>query len=180
MSAITIPKGERGTIRVFAVNLPPAEVAAALKSGSPAELASKLLSAPALDTASTEIFPVSDLEGVGLSSYLADGYAVTGSEIARDRARLDALDGYVLLLFSDSFGGQEARIDPGRDLTLVGTYSEYQPELSGDPVVSESAKPFTGTPGQTPPVAPRGRAGSALVAMAILAGLILLLWWLFA
>ncbi|MDW4499768.1 hypothetical protein R5H30_17375 [Sulfitobacter sp. D35] len=180
MSQIDIPKNERGVIRVFAVNRSALEVAATLKTTPKEALAAELLGAPGLDTSGAELFAVSDLEGVGLAGYLADGYAVEEAQLARDRTRLEALDGYVLLVFSDSFDGKAARLDPGQDVTLIGTYSEFQPDLAGAPVTAESAKPFSGTPGQTPPTAPRGRAGSALVVMAIAAGIVLLLWWLLA
>ncbi|TMM55524.1 hypothetical protein [Sulfitobacter sabulilitoris] len=177
---IHIPKGERGKIRVFAINRPVPEILSALETMSKPDLARDLLANASLDTATAEIFPVADLVGVGLAGYLADGYAVDEAQIAPDRARLEALDGYVLIVFSDSFGGEEVTLTPGADLTLIGTYSEFEPVTDLPPLTADSAQPYTGAPGVTPPAPARGPAGSAMAVMAVIAALALLVWWLFA
>ena len=125
---LTFKAGERGQIHVFAVNRPAADLAAALDAKPKADLARELLRAPHLDTSSTELFALSELSGVGLAAYLSEGYAVDAAQIAPDRARLDALDGYVLLLFSDSFHGKETQLTPGADVTLIGSYGEFRPD----------------------------------------------------
>ncbi len=79
-SPLDIPAGERGKIRVFAVNRPAEEMKAALARRPKPDLARELLNAPHLDTRSTEIFPISDLAGVGLALYLGEGYAVPEAE----------------------------------------------------------------------------------------------------
>ncbi|WP_299830351.1 hypothetical protein [uncultured Roseobacter sp.] len=178
-TSIDIQKNERGAIRVFAVNLSPAEVTETLQTLPKADVARQLLGNPHLNTASAEIFPVSDLTGMGLSSYLSEGYAVEEAEIGADKSKLDALEGYVLLLFSDSFRGVEMTLTPGAELTLIGTYAEYTPSGAAPPITTDSARPYSGTPGMTPPTPPRGPAGSALVVIALAVLLGLGLWWLF-
>lgn len=176
---IDIRKNERGAIRVFAINLAPAKVTETLKTLPKPDFARQLLGSPHLNTASAEIFPVSDLIGMGLSSYLSEGYTVEEAEIGADKSKLDALEGYVLLLFSDSFEGSEMTLTPGAELTLIGTYAEYTPAGTAQPIATDSARPYSGTPGMTPPTPPRGPAGSALVVMALAVLLGLGLWWLF-
>lgn len=176
---IDIQKNERGAIRVFAINLAPTEVTERLKKLPKSDFARQLLGNPHLNTASAEIFPVSDLTGMGLSSYLGEGYAVEVTEIGADKSKLDALEGYVLLLFSDSFEGLEMTLAPGAELTLIGTYAEYAPAGTAQLITTDSARPYSGTPGMTPPTPPSGPAGSALVVIALAVLLGLSLWWLF-
>lgn len=176
--AIDIKANEHATIRVFAVNKAPSEITDTLATMPKADLARQLLGDPHLDTSSTEIFPVSDLTGMGLGAYLSEGYAVQPKQIARDRSRLDALDGYVLLLFSDSFAGKSARLAPGEALTLIGTYTEVQPASSAGPIAAESAKPYTGPAPAAKQAPKRSPNGSAAIVVLIAALLGVALWWL--
>ncbi len=175
---LTIPANEPPHIRVFAINRPPLEITAALEKHPKPDLARDLLNAPHIDTASTEIFPVSDLAGVGLAAYLTEGYAVTEDALVKDRAKLDALDGYVLLLFSNSFGGSATTLAPGPDVTLIGTYPEARANMSAKPLKTASAAPYSGAPKPSRP-APNNRSGSALIVVALIA-LALFIWWILA
>ncbi|WP_299503819.1 hypothetical protein [uncultured Roseobacter sp.] len=175
---IEIKAQERGAIRVFAVNKAPGEVAEALKTLPKPDLARRLLGNPHLDTSTTEIFPMSDLTGMGLSAYLTEGYAVEDAQIAPDRNKLDALEGYVLLLFSDSFAGTDVTLKPGGDLTLIGTYTEYTPPAAGGSIATESAKPYSGATGKSPQPGGGKGSGSAVIVLGIIALLVLGLWWI--
>lgn len=175
---LDIPAHEAGMIRVFAVNRPPADVQADLKRMPVADLARDLLNAPHLDTASAEVFPVSDLSGVGLGAYLSEGYAVEPAALDADRARLDALGGYVMLLFSDSFAGAAATLSPGAEVTLIGTYAEFKPEGAGKPVRSKSAQPYSGTAATPSAPAKRSAMGSIIVLLALVIASGLGLWWM--
>ncbi|HBM41952.1 MAG TPA: hypothetical protein DD402_19185, partial [Sulfitobacter sp.] len=105
-------------------------------------------------------------------------YAVPREQISRDRARLDALDGYVLLLFSSAFDGQEATLDLGPELTMIGTYGEAQPDMSVTPLEADSAQPYTGAADMTPKSPPKGGAGGMIVLLAVIVLIGLILWWL--
>ncbi len=177
-AAIAIPANERGMIRVFAVNAAAAEIAEQLKTLPKADLARQFLNAPHLDTTSVELFHLDDLTGMGLATYLAEGYAVEEDALAADRIKLDVLDGYVLLLFSESFKGAASGLTPTATLTLIGTYSEVRPAVSGAPIDATSAQPYSGAAPQTPPAQARGQAGSAMVALALVVLSGLALWWL--
>lgn len=177
MSTITIPKGEHGVIRVFAISRPLPEMSNALKAQSKEQLATELLGTP-VSEGKVEIFAVSDLTGVGLAGYLKEGYDVPEAELGRDRSRLEALDGYVLLVFSSAFGDGEITFETSAELTLIGTYHEPIPAMQAEPIESAASRPYTGTPAETPATPPRNRSGSAVVGLAVLALFILLLVWI--
>lgn len=180
MSArLSIPADERRTIRVFAVNLPEPQVAAMLRDTpptAPGELpqvpaAATLLGWPDLDTRHTELFAIRDLTGLGLIGYLTEGLGLEEAEIAPDRPRLAALEGYVLIVLSRAFGGDPVTLDVPPALSLIGTYRE-----KSAPVLFE---PLPGTSGQgtlTGKQAPEDKAGRArLLRLAALSALILML-----
>lgn len=176
--SLTVPKNERGMIRVFAINRPPLEMAAVFDKRPKPDVARELLSAPHINTSSTEIFPMSDLAGVGLCAYLTEGYAVEETSLAPDRQKLDALDGYVMLVFSDSFGETETTLDPGPDVTLIGTYAEARADMSVRPIPTDAAAPYSGVPPMPEPQ-PKSQSGSLIVVIAVFV-LALALWWMFS
>ena len=177
MTTVTIPKGEHGQIRLFAVNRPIDAMTRDLQSADKQQAINDLLGFDVPENAA-ELFLVSDLTGVGLARYLTDGYAVTPEQIAQDRSRLDALDGYVLLLFSSAFEGRETTFDSGSDLTLIGKYGEEQPVMAAPPLTADASQPYTGVPSMTPRAAPTGASAKALMTLAVLVALGLLIWWL--
>lgn len=177
MTQVHIPKSEHGVIRVFAVSRPMPDMSAALKSQSKEALAADLLGRD-VGPSTIELFPVTDLTGVGLPRYLADGYDVPDDQLRADRARLDALDGYVLLVFSSAFGGAETTLNLPADLTLIGTYGEASPDMHAGHIDSDAAKAYSGTPTLTPPIPPKDRAGSLMVGMGLLVAVLLLLFWI--
>ena len=175
MTTLNIPAGEIGVVRLFAVSRPIPAMSVALKRQPKSEVIAELLGTQTPeDTA--ELFPISDLTGVGLPAYLMDGYAIPPGDIARDRAKLDALDGYVLLLFSAAFD-EATTLSPHRDLTLIGSYSEPAPEIPGPPFTAQAAQPYTGTPNLTPAEPLKGRAGGAAIAAALFVLAALIFWW---
>ncbi|WP_187431328.1 hypothetical protein ROLI_031110 [Roseobacter fucihabitans] len=177
MSArVEVQSQERGKIRVFAINKPASEIETALKTMPKSDLARDLLGDPHLNTASTEIFPIADLTGMGLGAYLSEGYAVPSDQIAPDRSKLDALEGYALLLFSDSFAGAETTLTPGEALTLIATYSEYQPPTGTTTMASESARPYSGQASKRPDPARKKPTGSMIIVLAIVVLAALVLW----
>ena len=140
MTPITIPAHEVGVIRVFALSMTDDE-ARALKDDPDA--INTALGAD-VDAEQVEIFPISDLEGVGLAGYLIEGNAVPSEQIAPDRAKIDRLGGWVLIVFSRAFGGSAITLTPDPALTLIGTYGEVPTDWSAtETVTSEAAKPYS-------------------------------------
>lgn len=174
MQSIDIKHYERGTIRVFAISRPIADMARALKQMPKTALAQELLRQP-VAADDMELFALTDLTGVGLQRYLAEGYDVDAQALRRDRARLEALDGYVLLVFSGIAAGGDVRLTPGPDLTLIGTYVEARAQHAAVPLPVEAAKPYSGA-AQAPKPAGRARVGSALTAVLALV-ILTLIWW---
>lgn len=175
MQPLEILKTEHGRIRVFSVSRPMADMARALKQQPKRMLAAALLNHP-VDDNDFELFALSDLTGVGLSGYLSEGYDVDRSGLHKDRARLEALDGYVLLLFSRVSDAGDVTIEPASDLTLIGTYTEARAQHAADRVQTEAAKPYSGATPE-PSRTARSRAGSMLTGVAVLL-ILLLIWWI--
>jgi hypothetical protein len=151
-AALTVPAGETGVLRVFALNMPPEHVRFLDEAGA----LDGVLGVLQVDPAHVEIFPVSDLEEVGLAGYLTEGCGVSKDRIAPDRARLNALTGSVMIVFSRAFGGRAVTLHPASELTLIGTYAVEATNWTGAPIATESAKPGTGA--ALPPRAARATA----------------------
>lgn len=175
MGSIEISATEQGVIRVFAISRPIASMARALKQASKVSLATELLGHPVTE-GDVELFALSDLTGVGLPGYLTDGYDIDANAMRADRAKLDALDGYVLLVFSTIGGTASVCLTPDTDLTLIGTYFEPKRKHVAAPVAVEAAMPYTGH-SPDPTAAKRSRIGSAVGAIAVLA-ILILIWWI--
>lgn len=132
--SLTIPAHDRDGVRVFSAKLTPEDL-----QRDKARLAVELLGDPDLDPAFVEIFDLSDLSGVGLSGYLAEGLGVPPSALTVDRPRLDALQGPVLILLSKALHGREVTLTPDPRLTLVATYAEEHPPVHFEPLPTTTA-----------------------------------------
>jgi len=172
--ALEVKRTERDLIRVFAISRTPAAMTGAIKRSGKAQLATELLGHPIPENG-FELFPVADLAGIGLTQYLADGYTVAPDQLGQARQKLEALDGYVMLVFSSAFDGQAIALIPDPDLTLIGTFGEAQADHSIQPLESDAAlmQPSDTT---TAPAPRKSPAGSLMVlGMIVLAGLVLYL-----
>lgn len=175
MSTLHISQHETGVVRVFAISRPMADMARALRQSGKNIIASELLGHEVSDS-DIELFALADLAGLGLPRYLSDGYAVEAEALHADRARLEALDGYVLLLLSNVANTGTVTLTPGKDLTLIGTYREpWVPQAAG-PIASEAAKLHSGIGGKEAS-APNLRSGS-MITGAILLLAFLFIWWI--
>ena len=153
---ITAQPGDRGLIWVFAVELDDAQVKAfTARNGSwPVQTA---LGVDMLDPDHVEVFPVKDLEGLGLSGYLEQGMGVPEDQLRDTRPLLDGVKGWVLVLSSKAFDGVGQSFTPRAPLRLVASFSEDRPPVQFDPLPSEAA---TGTlSGTTAAPAPRKARG---------------------
>jgi hypothetical protein len=151
---IPIPPKERHTLRVFALDMTAAEVAALRDADAVLEpgqvlpylrtdAAARLLGV-AVDATQVEVFHTDDVEAIGLAAYLIEGNAVSQAQIAADADRLDAYRGYVMTIRSQAFGGQAATLRPDPKARLMGTYSEEVPPVRFDPLPSSSASGVLG------------------------------------
>jgi len=166
--------GERGIVRVFALNMPPEQARFLREPGAVDEH----LGTSPVDVAHVDIFPVSDLEELGLAGYLVEGCGIPEDELIADRDRLNAVTGWVLIVRSRAFGGRAVTLAPGPGLSLLGAWSEAPTDWSGGPIETTSARPGS-APRQSPRTAraQSRRIGGTIffVFMAILLALIALL-----
>lgn len=171
-SALDIKASETGVIRVFALSMTQAE-ATALKY-DPTAISAAL--GAEVDPEQVEIFPISDLEGVGITGYLTEGNAVSPQELAPDRAKLERLGGWVMIVFSRAFQGRAVTLAPIPPLTLIGTYGMPSVDWRATEIVtSEAAKPFTSPPA-TIKKRPSDAAMSGRIATVVLILLGLFTW----
>lgn len=185
-ATLTIPAQEHRIVRLFAVNLPPAQVRAMLHDSPPASpgerpahpAAATLLGWPALDTRHTDLLATQDLSGLGLPGYLTEGLGLDETDITPDRARLAALEGYVLIVFSRAFGGQSVTLDLPATLTLIGTYREPGDPIRFDPLPTGGAAEVP-NPKARKPVSDAAMSGRiAMAALAVLFALTALMVWM--
>ncbi|SFR14900.1 hypothetical protein [Poseidonocella sedimentorum] len=170
---LEIPALEAGVVRVFSLSMDEAE-AAALK-GDAARLEAAL-GAPVEDPKWVEVLAVADLEGLGLAGYLAEGQGIAPETLAPDRARLNALEGHVMLVMSPAFGGAPVSLAPASAVTLVGVYSETRPEVRFEELPAGSTKGNLAGPGGRGP-APATGAGRWIFWGALALVLLLALGW---
>lgn len=177
MSRIEIPGIEQGTTRVFALSMN-GETARRLSDSLPAQAAA--LGLETVNKTGVEVFALSDLGEMGLMGYLREGVDVPENTLQKDRQKLSALDGWVMLVHSSAFGGQDVVLTPKPEITLIGTYAQQQAEPGDVHLHSDAAQPYTGSPDPQQSSGSRSKArGSLVVAcLALLAALIL--WWALA
>lgn len=161
MSDLIVAPYERGVIRLFSLDMRPEEAKFLREPGA----ADHVLGVKGLDPDQIDVFQVSDLEDLGLYGYLNEGCGVSEDQL--DRAALEAIEGWVMVVRSAAFGGRAATLAPDPRLRLMGLYTEEATNWSGGTIETESAKPFS-----APQPAPEGiqsrRVGSAILVLVIL------------
>ena len=151
MKTLQIPEGEAGRIRVFALSMTDSEAKAlaANTSGVPETDGARsyqedVIGASDLDHDFIEVFPLKNLEGLGLSGYLLEGHDVVAAEVEQDKAKLTALGGWVMIVMSKAFGGTARSLSLDPRLTLIGTYSQEGIDWTPVPIETAAAKPKPG------------------------------------
>lgn len=170
-----VKTSERGIVRLFLIDLPDdALIDAFTDSDTVPWPLQQALGAETLDPDHVESFALRDLEGLGLSGYMAEGLGIREDEIAADRTRLDALDGHLLVVTSPAFRAQAQVIRPRAPLRWVGTYTEDRAPVSFTPLPDAAATgPLSGPTAAPAPANPYPRLALWLGA-ALLVGLGLL------
>jgi hypothetical protein len=177
MATIDISAGEMGITRVFSLSMD-GTAAKQLRDDRAAQ--TKALGAAPQNPAGIEVFPLADLGELGLAGFLREGVDAHPDDIARDKVKLAALDGWVMLVHSLAFSTEGATLTPATPLTLIGTYGQTPAPRDRIPLEAESAAPYTGTPPAGLPEITRSRspAGWIITILALLAVIILV--WAFA
>ncbi len=167
---LTVSSGERGVTRVFRLDMSPEEInrltdPSGDAPATPAAVA-HLLGLNWLDQDHFEIFDVADVQNMGLSDYLAMGNDIPEADIAPDRARLDAVEGHVLMVYSRAFQGYSKTLTPTRQLDFLGSWREPMPGVHFKPLPSDSAK---GVLDGAPAATDTGRSPHMTLMLALLA-----------
>ncbi|EBA12090.1 hypothetical protein [Roseobacter sp. CCS2] len=170
---------ERGVIRIFMANLTTEQAETFTQSpdeDTPAPI-NRALGVSNLNTDFIELFPLSNLAGVGLAGYLVEGLGVAEEDVKPHASRLNAMSGQVLIVLSQAFGGFETTITPTAPLKWIGTYTEEGSAVKFEPLPSEGAEVTPGTPTGKPPKSDARVGGMiamyALIAMFIFVGLLI-------
>ncbi len=135
-----IRKGEQRVLRLFALDMRPEQARFLQEPGA----AAHVLGVAALVDEQVEVFPVSDLEEVGLWGYLSEGCGVDPAQL--DRPALGMVTGWVLLVRSKAFAGKEVELSPDEGVSLIGIYTEDGTDWSAEPIQTESAAPYSAAP----------------------------------
>ncbi|MDA5558300.1 hypothetical protein [Shimia sp. MMG029] len=180
---------ERGLVRLFAVDLPGEEIEnfRTPKINSDGELADwpldDALGFSFLDEDFIELFPVSDLEDLGLTGYMVEGLGIAQKDVDEDATRLAAQKGWVLVVLSAAFGGVAQTLTPKSPLRWIGTYKEEAAPIQFTPLPDTSAKGAPLPPETDPAPTPAQRSPYltllvALVALPLCAAFLglLILW----
>lgn len=171
---IEVPTGETGVVRLFAVDLPPEDIedfADFEREGWPLISALGLYD---LNPSYVEIFPVDQLDDMGLTGYLNAAYNIAPEYLRDDRIALNQIKGHVALISSPAFRGKAQTLRLHSPLRWLGTWAEPTPELDLTPIRSDAAHGTTGDIGAPapPPRFPRW-IGAALVLAGIAIGLLI-------
>jgi hypothetical protein len=154
---VQVSSSERGLVRLFAVDLPSEDMDLfrAQENGADGALLSwplkDALGFTYVDEDFIELFPVSDLEELGLTGYMVEGLGIAQKDVDEDSARLAAQKGWVLIVLSAAFDGVAQTLSPKAPLRWIGTYKEDGAPVHFEPLPDASAKGSAPTGGETPP-----------------------------
>ncbi len=174
---------ERGVLRVFAIDLPAAEVAAFTAESTAAWPLRDALGVTTLDHEFVEVFDLDTIRTYGFARYLSDANGMDDAEVTADAAMLDGLTGHVAIVSSNAFGGQAATLSPSAPLRLVATYRAERATTPTETLHAATAKRESAvTDAPTAPKPPRSEAATggriALYALLAAAALVLLMIWI--
>lgn len=141
--ALNVRPHEQGCIRIFGLDISGDDLQnlRAPKKGAPATGAAlaQMLGLDWLNEDFIEIFEVCDLGALGLAGYLEQGNGVTKTDVNAHHKELDAVTGWVVILYSSAFDGAPATLRPNRQLCLIGMWHEDRDDIDFGPLPSRAA-----------------------------------------
>ena len=147
MSDLTVTRGERGVVRVFALDLPKEQVAAFTTETYHEEDDDRVdwplrdaLGIAHMDHDFVEVFPVSDLGEMDLGTYLVNGHGVSEDQVAAQSEALAGVTGHVVIVLSGALETHDGPITPSGPLRHVATFREAPPETPVTTLEAESAR----------------------------------------
>lgn len=175
-----IKAGERGVVRLFRIDLPKEAIAGFAEEDSlsgrwPLKAA---LGVEDINPRFVDVVAIRDLDEMGLTGYMTEGLGVSEDGIAPHRARLEALEGYVLVVLSGAFKGLAVTLLPRAPLRWIGTFFEERPEVKFETLPSESSRPAPAEKKPSSNAAMSGRV--ATLALLVIFGITALMIWIAA
>lgn len=168
---VKIPAFSPKPVIVLAVNRPEEVLRKATKGADRKALISDLLGRTDAAMTHVDLVAVQDLDEIGLTGFLRDGPGVPAQELVPYRARLDALEGFVLILYPGVFN-VDTEVALGADLSLIAVLNQ-EPTHWEDAHALRSDAATELTPGKK---IPSDAAMSGRVAMVALLAIALLTW----
>lgn len=178
---MTVPASEHGVIRLFAIDLEPAEVPSFQDPvyDGPDDVVWPLktaLGAKFLDQDFVEVFDVADLGELGLRGYLTQGVGIAQTEVDAHHVALAAAKGHLFLVTSAAFGGFESALTIQPPLRHIATLNEVREPVKFEALPDGGAKGAIATDAKPPKSDARigGMIATyALIAMFALVGLMI-------
>lgn len=184
---LTLPRGERHVLRVFALEMDPEAADRLRNRPEPSDpltavdpslrhadraVVAALFGVSDIDPAQVELVDTGDLGELGLAGYLIEGDAAAEDQIAADRARLNGLCGLVVIVPSAAFPSLPVTLRPAPEMTLIGRYAEDVPPVRFDPLPDASAKGVIGT---APKMTVAPKRGGSMTSLGIILLVVLVL-----
>ncbi|MFQ6546651.1 hypothetical protein AADZ90_001740 [Aestuariibius sp. 2305UL40-4] len=128
------------TVFVFALNLPSEDVPTFTEGNQKNWPLKDALGATTLDPNGVDIVALKEIAGLELSGLLIEGHGAEAAQVLTDKARLDALEGHVVLVHATAFQGVAQNLNPGPELTFIGRYSGPRTATPVEPLRSDAAE----------------------------------------
>ncbi|MDX1781576.1 MAG: hypothetical protein R3256_09675 [Thalassovita sp.] len=161
IDALQVRPDEGKGLRLFALDVDRGErerlqtILNAAEPGLAAGRLADLLGVSEVDATRIEIFDTDDLSGFGLFDYLVKANGLPEDALESERARIEALTGTIMILYSRAFHDRHVTLAPGPHVNLIGAWDEEPPELEFTPLRSDAAKGRVGAAEAEPVPAPR-------------------------
>ena len=141
---LQVEAGERGTLRIFSVEMDAAErrkILAPKADTAPTGAAlGALLGVDWIDPDHADLFDVAELDDLGLIGFLTQGAGVSADDLENHWAQLDALKGTLLIVYARGFSGEAAELSPATNVTPVLILNEAQAAIQFEPLQSAAAE----------------------------------------
>lgn len=174
---LMVAAGERGVIRLFALEMAPEHA----RFLSDPAAAAQMLGLDQLEPGQAEVIRLEDLDGLGLAGYLTEGCGIPTPTLAADLDRLQAQTGFVLLLRSRAFPRKPVTLSPDPRLRLLGHWQVPATDWTAPgPIETASARPFSAPRPAPRQVRARARLIGGALVVGVLALLALAVWWVLA
>ncbi|MEL7253493.1 MAG: hypothetical protein AAGL23_04915 [Pseudomonadota bacterium] len=171
---LDVKPGEHGVVRIFHLGY---RVSMELQHFEAVDRLASALGVDSLKPEDVQIVDLSAVREMGLTTFLMEGYGVSGDEIAPHKDTLTALTGHIAILRSGAFGGTAVTLKPTDEARHIATLNE--PRMSA-PTAMPNYDSASGTAGDTPRKPVSDKAMSGRIAMyallAIFAFTALIIW----